>query len=45
VLDAYRIAKGEDPVVSTRMLLWGSAALVVLSTLIATLVTLPAARR
>src|SRR5215212_159100 len=45
VLDAYRIAKGEDPVVSTRMLLWGSAALVVLSTLIATLITLPAARR
>jgi predicted RNA-binding Zn-ribbon protein involved in translation (DUF1610 family) len=44
-LDAYRIAKGEDPVVSTRMLLWGSAALVVLSTMIATLVTLPAARR
>jgi hypothetical protein len=44
-LDAYRIAKGEEPVVSTRVLLWGSAGLVVLSTLIATLVTLPAARR
>jgi len=44
-LDAYRIAKGEEPVVSTRILLWGSAGLVVLSTLIATLVMLPAARR
>lgn len=44
-LDAYRIAKGDAPVVSTRVLLWASAGLIVLSTLIATLVTLPAARR
>jgi hypothetical protein len=44
-LDAYRIAKEEEPIVSTRVLLWGSAGLVVLSTLIATLVMLPAARR
>ena len=35
---------GEEPVVGTRMLLWGSAGLVVLSMLIATLVTLPRAR-
>jgi hypothetical protein len=44
-LDAYRLAAGQDPVVSSRALLWGSAALVVLSVLIATFVTLPAARR
>ena len=44
-LDAYRIARGEDPVVSSRALLWGSAAIVVLSVLLATLVTLPAARQ
>jgi hypothetical protein len=44
-LDAYRIAGGEDPVVSSRVLLWASAALVVLSVLIATITTLPAARR
>lgn len=43
-LDAYRLAKGEEPVVGTRMLLWGSAGLVILSMLIATLVTLPRAR-
>ena len=44
VLDAYRLAKGEEPVVGTRMLLWSSAGLVILSMLIATLVTLPRAR-
>ena len=44
VLDAYRIARGDDPVVGTRLLLWASAGLVVLSMLIATLVVLPAAR-
>jgi len=44
-VDAYRIAAGEEPLVSSRMLLWGSAALVVLSVLIASFVTLPAARR
>lgn len=43
-LDAYRIASGEAPVVSARMLLWGSAALVLLSTIIATVVALPAVR-
>lgn len=44
-LDAYRIAKGDDPVVSSRALLWASAAIVVLSVVLATLVTLPAARQ
>lgn len=44
VLDAYRIASGETPVVSPRMLLWGSAALVLLSTILATVVALPAVR-
>jgi hypothetical protein len=44
-VDAYRVAAGRDPVVSSRALLWGSAALVVLSVLIATFLTLPAARR
>jgi predicted RNA-binding Zn-ribbon protein involved in translation (DUF1610 family) len=44
-LDAYRVAGGHDPLVSSRALLWGSAALVVLSVLIATFLTLPAARQ
>lgn len=44
-VDAFRVAAGRDPVVSSRALLWGSAALVVLSVLIATFLTLPAARR
>ena len=43
--DAYRLAGGRDPLVSSRALLWGSAALVVLSVLIATFLTLPAARQ
>ena len=43
-LDAYRIASGETPLVSPRMLLWGSAALVLLSTIVATLVAFPAVR-
>lgn len=43
--DAYRLARGDDPLIGSRPLLWGSAALVVLSVLLATLVTLPAARR
>lgn len=42
--DAYRLASGETPLVSSRTLLWGSAGLVVLSVLIATLVAIPAAR-
>jgi hypothetical protein len=44
-LDAYRIASGEEPLVSSRTLLWGSVGLIVLSVMIATLVTLPAVRR
>ena len=44
-VDAYRIAEGEQPLVSSRALLWASAGLVVLSVLIAGFVTLPSARR
>ncbi|HZD80694.1 MAG TPA: zinc finger Ran-binding domain-containing protein [Actinomycetota bacterium] len=44
VLDAYRIAAGADPVVSSRTLLWGSVVLIVVSVLLASLVTLPAVR-
>jgi ribosomal protein L40E len=44
-VDAYRLASGDPPVVSSRTLLWTSAGLVFLSVLIATFVTLPAARR
>jgi uncharacterized membrane protein len=44
-IDAYRIAAGDLPLISSRTLLWASAGLVVLSVLIASLVTLPAARR
>lgn len=44
-LDAFRLASGSDPIVSSRTLLWGSVGLIVLSVMIATLVTLPAARR
>jgi len=44
-VDAYRLASGEQPVVSSRALLWTSAGLVFLSVLIATFVTLPAARQ
>jgi ribosomal protein L40E len=44
-VDAYRIASGDQPIVSSRALLWTSAGLIVLSVLIATFVTLPAARR
>jgi hypothetical protein len=40
-IDAYRIASGEEPLVSSRGLLWASAGLVVLSVLIARFVTLP----
>jgi Double zinc ribbon len=43
-LDAYRIASDERPFVSARKLLWASAGLIVVSTVIATLVALPAAR-
>ena len=43
-IDAYRAADGEPPLVSSRVLLWASAALVLASIALATLVTLPAAR-
>ncbi len=43
-LDALRMASGGSPLVSARMLLWGSAALVLLSTILATLVAFPAVR-
>ena len=45
VVDAYRIAADDPPLVSPRALLWGSVGLIVLSILIATFVTLPAARQ
>lgn len=45
VVDSYRLASGEDPVLSSRTLLWVSVGLVLLSVMIATFVTLPAARR
>jgi hypothetical protein len=40
VVDAYRIAAGEQPLVGSRALLWTSACLIVPSVLIATFVTL-----
>jgi hypothetical protein len=43
-IDAYRAAEGIPPLVSSRVLLWASAALVLASIALATLVTLPAAR-
>ena len=43
-IDAYRIASDERPLVSARMLLWASAGLIVASTVLATLIALPAAR-
>jgi TM2 domain-containing membrane protein YozV len=43
-VDAYRIAAEERPFVSARMLMWASAAFVVVSAIVATLVALPAAR-
>ncbi len=42
--DAYRIAGGYEPLVSSRTLLWGSVVLIVVSVLLASLVTLPAVR-
>jgi hypothetical protein len=44
IVDAYRLARGDDPLVSSRVLLWSSAGFVLLTVLVATLVTLPAAR-
>lgn len=43
-VDARRVAAGEEPVVGSRPLLWASVALVVLSVVLATLLTLPVAR-
>lgn len=43
-VDAYRVADGVPQLVSSRVLLWASAALVLVSIALATLVTLPAAR-
>ena len=44
-MDAYRLAAGDTPLMGSRTLLWTSAGLVFLSVVIATFVTLPAARR
>ncbi len=43
-IDAYRAAEGREPMVSSRVLLWASAALVLASIALATLVTLPVTR-
>jgi hypothetical protein len=43
-VDARRVAGREEPLVSSRVLLWASAGLVVLSILLAMLVTFPAVR-
>jgi hypothetical protein len=44
ILDAYRLARGDAPLVSSRALLWASAGLVVSSVLLATMLTLSARR-
>ena len=43
-VDARRLAAGEEPLVSSRALLWGAVALVGASVLLATFIALPAAR-
>jgi hypothetical protein len=43
-IDAYRIASGESEIVTSRILLWGSAGLVLLTAVIATLIALPSMR-
>jgi hypothetical protein len=43
-VDARRVAAGDEPVVGARPLLWTSVALIVLSIVLATLLTLPVAR-
>jgi hypothetical protein len=43
-IDARRIAAGEEPVVSSRVLLWASVGLVVVSVVLATLLALPITR-
>lgn len=44
-VDAARAAAGFPPLVPSRMLLWGSVALVVLSMILATVIALPALNR
>jgi hypothetical protein len=44
-VDAYRLAGGDPPLVSSRVLLWGSAVLIVASVALASFLTLPAARQ
>jgi hypothetical protein len=44
ILDAYRLARGDAPLVSSRTLLWASAGLVVTSVLLATMLTFSARR-
>jgi hypothetical protein len=44
-VDAYRLAGGDRPLVTSRVLMWASAGVIVVSVLLASLVTLPAARR
>jgi hypothetical protein len=41
-LDAHRIASGESELMTSRILLWGSAGLMLLAAIVATLITLPA---
>ncbi len=43
-LDAHRLASGEPPLVSSRVLLWGSAGLMVLSVVLAAALTVSAVR-
>ena len=42
--EAYRIAQGHGPIVSSRVLLWGAVALVLVSVLMATFIIFAAAR-
>jgi hypothetical protein len=44
-IDAYRLAGGDSPLVSSRVLLWGSAILIVASVALASFLTLPAVRQ
>jgi hypothetical protein len=44
-MDAYRLAGGDPPIVSSRALMWGLVGLIVVSILLATFLILPAARR
>jgi hypothetical protein len=42
--EAYRIAQGGEPIVSSRVLLWGAVSLVIVSVLMATIIIFTAAR-